>query len=177
MRKLIVTAALAALFVPAASFSGSFWNPLPLDYEVIMIDNANAPMKISEAELKYDEKGFGLLSKDTGLYELWIKAKYENVSSKEVIATAFGGIVFDYFDDRIYAIDCHTTDKLKPGKGASGTWSFNFDDDFSTYTVIFYVRAVRFADETVWKADEDFVVSEINRMRNASFGREVLVFE
>jgi hypothetical protein len=171
MRKGIVVAALAAVLVPALCFGGSFWNPNPLDYKVAIIDNADAPIKITKLELKYDEKGFGLagFGKESGLFELYTKAKYENTSGKEIIAACMGGIVFDYFDDHIYNIGCHAIEKIEPGKGKEGTWSFNFEDDFSTYAIVMYVEAVRFADETVWKADDAYILSELNKIRGSSY--------
>lgn len=177
MRKVIIVAALAALCVPAAVHAAKWWLPYPLDYKVVIIDNADAPLKISQAEIKYDSKGYGLLSKDTGVYELWIKAKYENVSTKEIIAAELRGVVFDYFDDRIYTVSCHAIEKLKPGKGGEGTWSYNFEGDFSSYTLIFYVSAARFADEKVWKADEEFILAEIKRIRGEEFAADVLEVE
>ena len=176
MRKGIFVAALAALLVPALSFGGSFWNPDALDYKVSIIDNSDAPIKITKVELKYDEKGFGLagFGKESGLFELYTKAKYENVSGKEIVAACAGGVVFDYFDDYLYTIGCHAIEKIEPGKGKEGTWSFNFEGDFSTYAVVLYVEAVRFADETVWKADEDYILSELNRVRGTTYAVDIL---
>ncbi|UCH78650.1 MAG: hypothetical protein JSU81_01490 [Candidatus Coatesbacteria bacterium] len=176
MRKGIVIVASAALLAPVLSFGGGFWNPTPLDYKVAIIDDANAPIKITKLELKYDEKGFGLagFGKESGLFELYTKAKYENVSGKEIVAASLGGVVFDYFDDHLYNIACHAIEKIEPGKGKEGTWSFNFEDDFSTYAIVLYVEAVRFTDETVWKADDEYVLSEVNKIRGTSYAVDIL---
>ena len=55
-------------------------------------------------------------------------------------------------------------DELQLGKSAKGSWVQRTSGDFAFLTGLAYVDMVRLDDGTIWKSDEDAILTEIRKI-------------
>lgn len=93
-----------------------------------------------------------------------------NDGDVEVVAYGIGFFAFDAFNESmgrpLTGIDM---DSVAPGLGSSGVWSQRPSAAFTFQnygTGVAYVRQVRLADGTVWKADMEYVLRELQKIES-----------
>lgn len=97
--------------------------------------------------------------------------KYRNATDKEIVAIRFGLIAFNVFNEMINKFSGYASaSSVKPAKDGEA----KFDDapyaafEFRKYgTGVVYVDAVRFVDGTIWRANEDEVLSGLRKVNEA----------
>ncbi len=164
MKRIIIISALFALLAI---------NVEALDCRTFIIENPESPITVEKAEMWYGEQGPGWFDKGTE-YALNAKLEYVNTAGKEITASCVTIVIFDFFDDHVSTNRLMSDDEITLGDTSKGTWGSNFYGDFSSHTGIFYVSAVRFSDDTIWRVDTSYVLSELNRIVGEEFTKDIL---
>ncbi len=97
------------------------------------------------------------------------KVALKNVSDQRIDAYEVTFLSFDVFKERMGRnLGGISIESFEPGKTTSGSWrqttyaSFKF----KKYGIgVCYVSKVRLADGSIWTADQDFVLSELQRIQ------------
>lgn len=94
--------------------------------------------------------------------------EYKNRTDRTIEALAITMIYYDAFNEKQDGITGVSTDRLLADREDSSGWSTYGEPDF-VKTAIAYVRAVRFIDGEVWKADTEKVIETAGDMPELSF--------
>jgi hypothetical protein len=84
--------------------------------------------------------------------------------SQPVVAVRFGLVAFDIFNRFLDYTGGIDMDEAQPGKVKTGAWTASAYAAFSFHTGVAYVSTVRFADGTIWTADEAAITSELRKI-------------
>ncbi|HVL67170.1 MAG TPA: hypothetical protein VM364_07895 [Vicinamibacterales bacterium] len=123
-----------------------------------IVEQADAPVKITSYSARYIR---GSQYTTEGIHH---ELKYQNNSDRQIEALQVGLISFDVWNQFLDRTNGLSTSSLASGKAGSGTWIARAYGDFSFLTGVAYVRRVRFADGTIWTADEDRIVEELRQI-------------
>ena len=94
---------------------------------------------------------------------------YKNTSGKEIVALQIGLAVFDAFNNFMDGFKAWSTDTIAVDTEGNGEWEQQpyAMFGFAKYgTGVAYVKAVRFADGTIWRADMAEVLTEMQKFEN-----------
>jgi hypothetical protein len=126
--------------------------------KMIIISQANSPIQITAYTARYVE---GSQYSREGIHH---NLTYMNRGAQQVVAIRFGLVTFDVFNQFLGKTGGISMDDLQIGKSEKGSWINSPYGDFSFNTGLAYVDMVRFADGTIWKADEATVLDEIRKI-------------
>ena len=93
-------------------------------------------------------------------------ATYQNISGKDIVAIQIGFVAFDAFNNLIGGFSGWSIDKIAKDATKDGKWTqtvylaFTFD---KYGTGVAYIRAVRFADGSIWQADMTQVLAGLQK--------------
>jgi hypothetical protein len=126
--------------------------------KAIIIGQPNSPIEIIGYSASYQERG----TYTTG--GIRHNLEYTNRGTQKVQAIRFGLVSFNVFNQYLAKTGGLSMDDLLPGKKEKGGWVQSPYADFSFLTGLAYVDLVRLEDGTIWKADEETVLSEIRKI-------------
>ncbi len=162
MRKTLLvglTVAVVALLAPAWATGQFKWN-FP-DRKAIVLDIC-PHVKITSFAFENTVEGRVSSSRNSFTYQ------WKSVGSSPVLAFKLVTLKYDPFDEpmtgsRILVAGKNSADfaPLQPGE-ASGDGTIGYGH-IHVLTAIAYVRAVRFTDGTLWRADPSVVVAEVKK--------------
>jgi hypothetical protein len=170
MRKMLLLnaiVAIAAVAVPGLAPAQGKWN-FP-DRKAIVLD-ISPHVKIRNFSFQNTLEGRAASSRNEFNYQ------WKNMSSEPVLAFEIVTLKYDPFDEpmtgsRLMVAGKNSADftPLMPGESnGDGTLAYGHTH---VLTAIAYVRAVRFTDGTLWRADPTIVMAEVSkaapRIRNA----------
>ncbi|HWI18448.1 MAG TPA: hypothetical protein VNT81_11925 [Vicinamibacterales bacterium] len=92
------------------------------------------------------------------------EVQYENKGAGQVVAVQFGFVSFDVWNEFLDRLNGLTTEPLLAGKTETGRWSSTSYRGFSFLTGVAFVSKVRFADGTIWRADEEVILRELRQI-------------
>jgi hypothetical protein len=91
-----------------------------------------------------------------GRYELKFKAKWKNVSNKEITGVKFRAAFFDAVADRhpVIGDDWVSSQKAKPSESKTSYWRDNYEEKYyGRKSAEIWAKTVLFADGTRWEDD------------------------
>jgi hypothetical protein len=80
------------------------------------------------------------------------------------VAIRFGLVSFDIFNRFLDFTGGIDMEDLSSGKEKTGSWVSLAYADFSHHTGVAYVDKVRFADGTIWTADQHVITAELRKV-------------
>src|SRR5262249_16667958 len=89
---------------------------------------------------------------------------YKNTSGKDIVAIQIGFVAFDAFNNLLGGFTGWKIDKIGNDTTKSGEWAQSLYSGFTFRkygTGAAYVKAVRFADGSIWQTDMQQVVTEL----------------
>lgn len=132
----------------------------PLSPRSIIIEQGNAPLQITAFDAKYQSR-----SSVAGEEGIRYSVVFVNKSVNPVVAFRIGLVAFNVFDEFLNRTNGIGISVVEPGREGRGTWISDPYADFSFLTGVAYVSAVRLSDDTMWEADMDFVISELQKIQ------------
>ncbi len=113
-------------------------------------------------------------SKSRGRYDshpdrILHKLTYKNVSDQAIVTLRLGITAFNALNEFMGKFGGWSTDSLDPGKENKGSWAQTPYAAFSfkNYgTGVVYVESVRFSDGTIWRADLDDVLEQLQKFED-----------
>jgi hypothetical protein len=126
-----------------------------------VIPQPDAPVQLSEYSCEYTS-GSGRYSTGAGIRH---SLKYAaTMDSSPVVAVQVGLVSFDVFNEFIGRLGGVAIEDLAPGAGKEGTWVQRVLSDFAFQTGLAYVSKVRFANDTVWSADQKAILTALRQI-------------
>lgn len=129
-----------------------------------IIEVPGAPLTIISYKVSHQEEG--RYTREGIRHSINVK----NNGSRDVLAYGIGFFAFDAFNHAmgrpLTGIDM---DSIAPGAESSGTWSQSSSVAFTFKkygTGVAYVRQARLSDGTIWHADMDFVLRELQKIES-----------
>lgn len=158
--RLLTIAALIAL--PATQALAQSFN----NYN--FVDRKAAVLQVSPYVELSDFK-FGNSDESRGRQRFVEQMRWKNIGTQPIVAIDITILKYDAFDQRLLGTrmvvtgtDSANWKPLAPGEtGSDGALGYTTE---AVYTAVAYVRQVRLADGTVWRADETKVLSELKKV-------------
>jgi len=130
----------------------------------VILKQKTAPLTITgyKAELELEFKG--KFSRDPE--QIRHVATYKNTSGKEIVALQIGFAAFDAFNALMGGFSGWSIKTVAADGSAEGDWAQQTYATFSFAeygTGVAYVKAVRFADGTIWRANMAEVLIEMQK--------------
>jgi hypothetical protein len=126
--------------------------------KAIIADQPDSPVTISSYSNGYGGGGMGPDSRVAHQVEL------KNTGDQEVVAVDLGFAMTTVFDEFLYVESGVIVDTLSVGGTRTERWTIAGDELKTFHTGIAYVRQVRNADGTVWKADLSPVAKRVQNI-------------
>jgi hypothetical protein len=120
----------------------------------IVITQSGAPLKIARYATSFRSD------------QITHSTSVVNLTDKPIVAVQIGFATFDAFNDFMGAFTGWSIENLPPGKEEKRGWSQKPYAAFSFErygTGVAYVKAVRFEDGTIWKADMNEVLNDLRK--------------
>ena len=92
---------------------------------------------------------------------------YENVSDSEIVAIKFGLLAFDAFNHLLDKFSGISLDQLELNQKTTSEWTQNSHSAWMFKTLgvgVVYIDAVRFKNNKFWYSDNDYILSEIQKI-------------
>lgn len=124
-----------------------------------IIKQVNSPLLIASYSANYRPSSRGM---DTIGHNVTV----ENVSGKQVDAYQISLVSFDAFNGFLGKVNGWAVDSLQAGTRKSNDWEHKpyLAFTFERYgTGVAYVNAVRFSDGSIWRADQKFILQELQK--------------
>lgn len=132
--------------------------------EAIVIDVPGAPLAIQNYEATYQEDS--RYSREGIRHSVSIT----NNGDQDVLAYGIGFFAFDAFNENMgRPLNGIDMDTISVGSSSPGAWIQSPPSSFTfrNYgTGVSYVRIARMADGSVWEADMDYVLSELQKIES-----------
>lgn len=90
--------------------------------------------------------------------------KYQNKSGKTAVAVQIGLVSFDIWNEFLDRTNGLSTDVIQPSKDDAGTWVGSAYRGFSFLTGVAFVNRVRFADGSIWMANQEAILEELRKI-------------
>jgi hypothetical protein len=130
----------------------------------VILNQSNSPLKLVRYQASFEpEMRSQYLSNPDQIKH---SAVYRNVSNKQIVALQIGFAAFDAFNRLMDRFSGWSIDPISPDTEAKGEWEQRPYAAFSFRhygTGVAYVYAVRFADGTIWRADLNEVLVEMQK--------------
>jgi hypothetical protein len=124
-----------------------------------VIEVPDAPVKITEYSSSYN--GVESRYSSAGIHH---NVKYIRTSPKEIMAVQVAFISFGLWNDFIDVMHGFSKGDVKPNKPETASWISRAWNESSHLTGVAFVSRVRFADDTIWQADERFVLDAVRKL-------------
>jgi hypothetical protein len=128
-----------------------------------IVDQADAPVKILEYTASYFSGDNKYITE--GIHH---NVTYANSGDREIVAVQFGLVSFDVWNRFLNRTNGLDRDGVKPAekRPTKSSWVTRPYGDFSFLTGVAFVNRVRFADGTIWEADEKAIVDELRKIES-----------
>ena len=134
--------------------------------EAVILSQPDAPLEITRFKATYSS-GSGSYPREG----IEMRTSIKNKSNQAVTAYGLGFYAFDVFNEPLgRGLNGISLEAIDRDKEVTGAWAYQplAAFKFERYgTGVAYVRQVRFADGTVWKADLSDVLRELQKIEDS----------
>lgn len=119
----------------------------------VVLEQPNAPLQIKDYRCYYAREVSGANGNPEQIEH---DTTYNNRSGKDIVAIQLGFSSFDAFNGHMGRFSGWTVGTIKTGESSKGSWNQRPYAVFSFKkygTGVCWVNAVRFGDDTIWRAD------------------------
>ena len=124
-----------------------------------IISQTSAPVTITKYDAEYRERTNYSLG---GIHH---KVSYKNTGKQTIEAIQFGLVSFNIWNEFIGSLAGISMKSNDPGDTENGAWIDNAYGDFAFHSGFAYVKKIRYADGTIWKADLEEIRKELAKIQ------------
>lgn len=132
----------------------------------VVIAQSGAPLEITKYKAAFDPETKSTAYSRGHLDRILHELTYKNISSKEIVALQIGMSSFNAFNGFMGSFSGWSTQRIGVGVETTGSWD---QSPYAAFTFrgygtgVAYVKAVRFADGTIWRANLAEVLVELQK--------------